>query len=67
VRSRAESETLLNLAINCSFVACRKGLNLSIPAESLDLFFRLFEKCAEKAVFFDDKVTGRLMFGGCCE
>ena len=34
---------------------------MSIPAESLE---SLFEKCAETVVFFDNKATGRLMFGG---
>jgi hypothetical protein len=42
-----------NLASNYPSAACRKTLNLTIPAENLAIFCRLFEKFAEKVVFFD--------------
>jgi len=42
-----------NLAGNYPSAACRKTLNLTIPAENLAIFLRLFEKFAVRVVFFD--------------
>jgi hypothetical protein len=55
----------MNIGREGPSVACRKGLNLSIPDQSLDLPFVALQKMSRSGIFLTNKATGRLMSGGC--